>query len=310
VRRRRRGRGAGAVVALVLLVLAAGAAVLLSNPRHRAFYLGLLTREAPAPGARDALDRPRFRLPAPPGFAEGPSAPAVAPTAAVAPGHRVPLADPAGFIRVPVADRVPFRLPAEGVPAGWELREFTGRAALELVRAEPGLALRLRSVHASFALYRDVIVDLREHPFLAWSWRVVRLPAGGDVRQRVTDDEAAQVYVIFPRWPSPLTASDVLGYVWDARAPVGTQLVSPAAGNVRVVVVASGRVGLDAWQRQERNVAADYLALFGRQAPRVGQVALMIDSDDTRGEAEALFGDLVFSRKPGERTETPTSMLR
>ena len=68
MRRRRRGRGAGAVVALVLLVLAAGAAVLLSNPRHRAFYLGLLTREAPAPGARDALDRPRFRLPAPPGF--------------------------------------------------------------------------------------------------------------------------------------------------------------------------------------------------------------------------------------------------
>jgi len=86
--------------------------------------------------------------------------------------------------------------------------------------------------------------------------------------------------------------------------------VSPTAGNVRIIVLRSGRAGLDAWQAEQRNVAADYLALFGRAPPRVGQVALMIDTNDTRGEAEALFGDLVFSRTPGGRTESPTSMLR
>ena len=312
MRRRGRGRGPSAVAALVVLVLAAGAAVVLSNPRHRAFYLGLLGRAEPGPGegTAGALARPRFRLPTPPGFGEAPSAPAVAPTAAVGPGRRVPLPDAAGRIRVPVADRLPFRLPADGVPAGWELREFTGRASAELVRAETGVALRLRSAQTSFVLYRDVIVDLREHPFLSWSWKVVRLPAGGDVRQRATDDEAAQVYVIFPRWPSPLTASDAIGYVWDTRAPVGAQLVSPTAGNVRIIVLRSGRAGLDAWQAEQRNVAADYLALFGRAPPRVGQVALMIDTNDTLGEAEVLFGDLVFSRALAGRTESPTSMLR
>src|SRR5207302_129575 len=139
---------------------------------------------------------------------------------------------------------------------------------------------------------------------------VVRRPAAGDVRHAATDDEAAQVYVIFPRWPAPFTNSDVIGYVWDSRAPVGTQLTSPKAANVRVVVVESGTSRLGAWQRQERNVAADYAALFGRQPPRVGQVAVMIDSDDTRGDAGALFGDLVFSRGTTERTEIPTSMLR
>ena len=37
------------------------------------------------------------------------------------------------------------------------------------------------------------------------------------------NDQAAQVYVIFPRWPS-LATSDVIGYVWDTQAPIGTAL--------------------------------------------------------------------------------------
>ncbi len=267
-------------MALVLLVIAGGAFVLLSNPRHRAFYFG---------GGR--------------------ATPPVSPVAAVHPARRVLLPDAEGRIQVPVADRVPWRLPAEGVPTGWELKEWAGRAAIELVRADQGLAVRLRSAQASFALYRDAIVDLREFPFLAWQWKVARLPAAGDVRERATDDQAAQIYVIFPRWPAPLTNSEVIGYVWDSRAPVGTRVASPKAPNVRILVVESGASRLDAWQRQERNVAADYAALFGRQPPRVGQVALMIDSNDTRSDAEAFFGEIVFSRT-AEHTEKPTSMLR
>ncbi|MBI2159258.1 MAG: DUF3047 domain-containing protein [Candidatus Rokubacteria bacterium] len=196
------------------------------------------------------------------------------------------------------------------MPPGWELKEFAGRAAIELVRGDPGLAIRLRSAQASFALYRDVIVDLREFPVLAWQWRVARLPAAGDVRELAADDQAAQVYVIFPRWPAPLVNSEVIGYVWDSQAPVGTRLASLKAPNVRIIVVESGASRLDAWQPQERNVAEDYLALFGRQPPRVGQVALMIDANDTRSDAEALFAEIAFSRTRAERMENATPMLR
>jgi hypothetical protein len=299
---RRRG-SPGRLLALLALLLVAGALVLLSNPRHRAFYFGGGPGVAPAP-------RATFRLPAPPRFAGAGDALAVSPIAAVSPGHQVPLPDAEGRLPIPIADKIPYRLPAEGVPAGWELREFAGRAALELVRGEAGVAVRLRSAQASFALYRDVIVDLRAYPILAWEWKVVKLPPAGDVRAAATDDQAAQLYVIFPRWPAPLANSEVIGYVWDSRAPVGTRLTSPKAPNVRIVVVESGSARLDAWQRQERNVGEDYAALFGRPAPRVGQVALMIDSNDTRADAEALFAGLGFSRARGERTEKPTSMLR
>ena len=223
---------------------------------------------------------------------------------------RVAPSDAAHRIRVSVADQVPARLPADGVPRGWQLKEFAGKAAVELVRSDGRLAVRLRSDRASFALHRDVVVDLTELPYLTWSWKVTRLPAAGDVRESARDDQAAQVYVVFPRWPSPRTASDVIGYVWDSRAPVGTQLTHPKAPNVRIIVVESGRGKLDTWQRYQRNVAEDYAAIFGRPPPRVGKLALMVDSNDTRDEAEALIGELIFSRTPGGRAEIPSIVLR
>ena len=279
----------------VILVVLAGAVAVVTLPRLRTFYFG----QADRPGAALA------RVPTQPVAGTPPTESTNKKT-----GPRPILPDADGRIRVRVSDRAPQRLPVDGVPVGWTAKEFVGHASVELVRDEAHLALRLRSEESSFALYRDVVVDLNEFPLLSWSWKVVRLPAEGDVRERTTDDQAAQVYVIFPRWPAPLRNSDVIGYVWDSRAPVGTQVTSPKAANVKIIVVASGRSQAATWRVEQRDVAKDYAALFGRQPPRVGQVAVMIDTNDTRGAAEALIGDLVFARTRAESMESPTSMLR
>ncbi len=247
------------------LLVIAGITVLLSNSRHRAFYLGWPGTGGP----RAAFSETRTPAPASP----APSSPmrggARAPTSV-----RIPAPDKDGRVRVPLTEVVPARLPAPGVPAGWDMTEFTGRdPAIELTRVDGRLALRLRSEQNSFAVHRDLVLDVRQYSVLTWSWKVTRLPSGGDVREPGRDDQAAQVYVVFPRWPAPRTASDVIGYVWDSRAPIGT--------------------------------------LFGAQPPRAGKVALMIDSNDTKSDAEALFGDLTFSRPPSpSHTEIPTTMLR
>jgi hypothetical protein len=285
-------RAGGWRLILALAVLA-GLVVLLASPRHRALYFGWATPS----GAR-----------APSGAGERPAAVAAAPS--LVPGRLPAAPDTESRIHVRVADSVPARLPAVGVPSGWTTKEFVGRASVELVRDDNRLALRLRSEQTSFALYRDVVVELREFPFLSWSWKVVRLPEGGDVRERARDDQAAQLYVIFPRWPSPLRSSDVLGYVWDTRAPVGTRLTSTQAPNVKVIVVASGSAQRGVWRLEQRPIVQDYVALFGRQPPRVGRVAVMIDTNDTRGAAEALVGDITFARERSENMEIPTSMLR
>jgi len=262
-----------------VLLLAGGGGILLATPRQKG--------DAPAAAA-----------------------PVASSVVAAVGGPKGLYPDAAGRLRVRIADREPARLPSDGVPPGWTLQEFVGHAAIELVRSDGRLAARLHSERASFAIHRDVVVELREFPYLSWTWKVTRLPAGGDVREAARDDQAAQLYVIFPRWPSPRTASDVIGYVWDSRAPAGTRIKHPRADNVRVVVVESGPARLSEWRTYERNVAADYTALFGRQPPRVGKLAVMVDSNDTRGEAEALFGDLIFARTPQGGTEIPTPVLR
>ena len=285
------------------LLIVAGLTVLLSNPRHRAFYLGW-------PGAGGP--RAAFSETPSPGIASPkPSAPprggAGAPTTV-----RIPAPDKEGRVRVPITEAVPARLPASGAPAGWDVTEFAGKdPAIELMRVDGRVALRLRSERNSFAVHRDLVLDVRQYSILTWTWKVARLPNGGDVREPGRDDQAAQVYVIFLRWPAPRTASDVIGYVWDSRAPVGTTLRHPRAPNVRIVVLESGPGRLDTWLREQRDVAADYRALFGGEPPRAGKVALMIDSNDTKSDAEALFGDLTFSRPSSPSlTEIPTTMLR
>src|SRR5207245_555706 len=81
-------------------------------------------------------------------------------------------------------------------PAGWGLQEFAGHASVQVVHDEGRVAVDLQSDRASFALSRDVVLDLKRYPMLRWSWKAVRLPPGGDARSRATDDEVAQVYVV------------------------------------------------------------------------------------------------------------------
>jgi hypothetical protein len=265
----------GGVVVAVVVLLAV-------SPRHRTFYLGHLGGvAAPAVGpAADGTPRQAGR------------GARVRSTVRVT----VPTQDAEGRVRVPVVDVVPWTLPAEGVPAGWDLKEFAGKPAIEVVRVDGRLALRLRSESSSFALSRDVVVDPAVQPRLAWTWKVTRLPVDGDARNPALNDQAIGLYVVFPRWPAPLTTSEVLGYVWDSAAPVGTVVTLARAPNVRLIVVASGRDGLGAWHQHERDIAKDYAAVFGTPPGRVGKLALMTDADHTRGIGEALVADLVFHR--------------
>jgi hypothetical protein len=263
------------VVVVVLLAV---------SPRHRAFYLGDLgaaAKTSDAGGPPDAAPRASSR--------HGRYRSTVRVT--------VPTQDAEGRVRVPVADLVPSALPADGVPAGWDLKEFAGKPDVELVRADGRLALRLRSTASAFVLHRDVVVDPSVQPQLAWSWKVTRLPTDGDARDPARNDQAVGLYVVFPRWPAPITTSEVLGYVWDSAAPVGTVVPLSKAPNVRLLVVESGRAALGEWRRYERDVVRDYTAVFGAPPGRVGKLALMTDADNTRGSGEALVADLLFSRR-------------
>jgi hypothetical protein len=271
-------------VTLILGGFVVGVVVLLAvSPRHRSFYLGNLG------GGTD----PKLAALAPDATSRNPPR---TPRARSRVRVTVPTQDAEGRVRVPVADAVPAELPADGVPAGWDLKEFAGKPDIELVRADGRLALRLRSEGSAFALYRDVVVDPATQSRLTWSWKVTRLPASADARDPRRNDQAIGLYVVFPRWPAPLSTSEVLGYVWDTTAPVGTVVTLEKARNVRLIVVDSGRANVGQWRQHDRDIVRDYTTVFGSPPGRVGKLAVMADADHTQGLGEALVADLRFQR--------------
>ncbi|MFQ5827841.1 MAG: DUF3047 domain-containing protein [Candidatus Methylomirabilia bacterium] len=311
---RRRG-GSNLLGGLAILIGLVLLGLFLSSPRHRQFYSqltgGILeplaARPSSTPRAVNAPDSPR----PPPRPRQQDLRQAASPQRRAEPEAAPPRprTGPREAV-VKVVNRLPTSLPSKGPPSGWALKEFEGAARVEVVREDFHVAFHLVSQQSSFALYRDVILDLKAFPILTWWWKVTRLPTDGDIREIERDDQAAQIYLVFPRWPSPRSRSHVVGYVWDTRAPVGSKLTSPRSSNVRVVVVRSGAGELGRWVREERNAYQDYVDLFGRNPPRVGMVAVMIDSNDTRSRAEAYIDDLLFARAQGSPTLSPSGNSR
>ena len=187
----------------------------------------------------------------------------------------------------------------KGLPAQWQ-RQNWGSPAYDFTIAEDGgrKVVHLRSANDSSNISKEIKgeVNLKETPILEWSWRVVVLPKGADSRKKATDDQAAQLYVTWPRFPQAVR-SQIIGYVWDTTAPATSFVKSQKTGMVTYVIVRSGTADLGKWITERRNVAEDYKKIFGEAPDSPGAISLAIDSDDTASSAESFFGPIRF-RKP------------
>jgi hypothetical protein len=185
-----------------------------------------------------------------------------------------------------------------GIPQGWSGHGW-GSPKYDFTAVADGAerVLRLRSRGDNSTISKEIRVDVKKFPLLVWRWKVVTLPPGGDCRRRATDDEAAQVYVSFPRFPKEMR-SRIIGYVWDTQAPAGTVVRSESSALATYVVVRSGAAEAGRWLSETRNVYDDYKLIYG-EAPTetAGAVSVAIDSNDTRTSAESYIGAILF-RKP------------
>ena len=187
---------------------------------------------------------------------------------------------------------------SKGIPAGWEGQRW-GSPAYDMTvdEVDGRRALHLISRNEGSTISKDIkgSVDVSETPILEWSWKVVTLPANGDARRSETDDEAAQIYVGWPRFPEAVR-SRIIGYIWDTTAPVGTIVKSQKTSTITYVVVRSGKENLGKWLTERRNVAEDFRRIYGEKPDGPGGVSIGIDSNDTRSTAESYVGPILFRR--------------
>jgi hypothetical protein len=88
-----------------------------------------------------------------------------------------------------------------------------------------------------------------------------------------------------------------LAVVGDVTLPVNTITRSRKSDMVAFVVVQSGTARLGEWLGYERDVAADYRAIFDEPPPNPSVLALSIDTNDTGSAAETLVGAIAFATR-------------
>jgi hypothetical protein len=132
---------------------------------------------------------------------------------------------------------------------------------------------------------------------LAWSWRAITLPKGGDECSEGKGDSAAVVYVTWKRALRWYT----LKYVWSSvgtRGKVCDKKRNPFVAQDTIIVESGGPLGM--WKRHEIDLRAEFRKHFEdgdpeAKVPDFGGVAIMSDGDQTRSDSAADYANFVLS---------------
>lgn len=188
-------------------------------------------------------------------------------------------------------------LSADNIPVGWELEEKAGTPDIKIEKSGETFFVRFRSDNSSFGIRKDKEFDIKDTPYLNWKWKVTVLPERGNFLKKETDDQAAQMYVFFPRFPAKLN-TEVVGYLWESNPKnKKKEGESPAWSKSKVIVLQAGPKNLNRWVQEKRNVYEDYKRLFKKEPPTAGGITLYINSQHTQGKAESCFSEIFFSKK-------------
>jgi hypothetical protein len=206
------------------------------------------------------------------------------------------LAAAANASDIVVEDWSSYPVGAKGRPSGWKEQSWgSPKYDFAIVANDSTKVLHLRSVNEGSTISKDIKgkVNLKETPILEWTWKVTGLPRGANSCRKATDDQAAQVFVVWPRFPEAVR-SRIVGYVWDSTQPVGTMCKSEKSGTVTYIVIRSGPADLGKWFTERRNVAEDFKKIYGEDPEPPAAVSVAIDSNDTQSTSESFIGAIVF----------------
>jgi DUF3047 family protein len=185
-----------------------------------------------------------------------------------------------------------------GIPSGWTAyATLGGRPAYDFVITEDEgrRALRVASHDEHSTIVKELHVDLAATPILEWSWKIVEVPAGADVRKRGTSDLTGYLVVVWPRFPEALR-SRLIVYAWGSTEPAGSIERSRKTSTVTFFILRSGSENLGRWLTERRNIVDDYRKVYGEppeESPKV--IAISIDTNDTHSSAAALIGPIAFT---------------
>jgi hypothetical protein len=217
----------------------------------------------------------------------------------------------------PLPDVVPFSAKRPGGEAAsawrpWIIAPAKTPTQYELVvdAASQRVVLQAMAARAASGLKQRLDVDPLQRPVVAWDWRLAQPLPTANVADRHLDDSPARVLLFFDGDAATLPARErrlmdqaalltgqampfaTLVYAWDNRLAEGSIVPHAVTSQVKTVVVARGADAVGRWQRFERDYVADYRRAFGAEPGRLIGVGVLTDSDNTKSDALAWYGDI------------------
>lgn len=184
----------------------------------------------------------------------------------------------------------------------------------KLVEIDTGVAIKAESMNSASGLVYKVDIDPREYPIVEWKWKVKEVLEKGNYKTKKGDDYPARIYITFDydkknlglidrikyaairtftKYKIPLRA---INYIWANQAPVGTTAPNAYTDWVFMIAVETGSNTSEEWKVETQNVYEDYIKAFNEEPPIITGVAIMTDSDNTKGTAEAYYGNIIFKK--------------
>lgn len=159
-------------------------------------------------------------------------------------------------------------------------------------------------------------IDPKEYPIIEWQWKIDGVLKDGDMTKKDGDDYAARIYITYEynRKDLPFgerikygamktfTSFDIplrsMNYVWANKAKVGYAQENVFTNWVRMVATESGNNKAGTWVKSTANVYDSYKDAFDEEPKNITGVAIMTDSDNSKGSATAYYGNIVFKKAP------------
>ena len=206
------------------------------------------------------------------------------------------------------------RKPGGALPADWKnlpVAEGKARTEYQLVADGGTTVVRAQANGSASALMHAGDVDLSRTPVVAWRWKAEGAIPGADNRDGAREDAPARLVFFFDGDTSKLSLGDraamqlaktvageelpyaTLMYVWSTNAAPGAVIPNPHTGRVQMIVV-SGADDAGTWQNLRRNLARDYERVFHEPPGTLKAYGIMTDTDNTRADTRAWYGDIRF----------------
>ena len=178
---------------------------------------------------------------------------------------------------------------------GWEEKEFVNKTNYHLVKQGDQTVLHAEAEASASGLFKEVTVDLTTHPYLNWQWKVEKGHQSLLERTKSGDDYAARIYIIV-KGGLMVWKTKAINYVWSStEAKEATWPNAFAGKNAILLAVRSSEDKKDTWFQEKRNVANDLKIIFGKEIKKIHAIAIMTDSDNSKGSVTASYGDISFT---------------